>query len=390
MKLAQRITNTSPKSFGMYEFASRLEGDTSDLIHLEVGLPHADTPLPIKQAAVDSLMRGDVHYSDLRGLASLREALALKLKRQNRLDVGPNDVLVTNGLTHGSFAAFFAVLDEGDEVILLTPHYPQHVGKIELAGAKPVLVPLDRDHGFAIDAETIAAAITPRTRMIVLVNPANPTGRVYRRDELEALADLAIRHDLIVVSDEVYEDITYDDAQHISIASLPGMQARTVTLFAFTKSYAMDGWRIGYLVAPPWLMPGILKITANDVTHVNTFIQAGAMAAITSQAEALQGMIAEDDVKRREMLARLNAMPNVRCANVEGAIYAFADIRDTGVTSQVLAEKILREASVVVEAGSFYGSAGEGFLRLCFGAASHEQVDVAMTRLHAFFVNLAR
>jgi aspartate aminotransferase len=388
MKLAKRITGTSQKSFGMYEQAARLQGDTSDLIHLEVGRPDADTPMAIKQAAADALMRGEVHYSDLRGVPALREALAAKLRKQNKLDVGPDDVLVTNGLTHASFAAFFAILDEGDEVILLSPHYPQHIGKIELAGAHPVLVPLNKEQGFAIDAQAIEAAITPRTRMVVLVNPANPTGRVYRRSELEALAQLAIKHDLVVVSDEVYEDITYDDAEHISIASLPGMQERTVSMFAFTKSYAMDGWRIGYLAAPAWLMPGLLKITANDVTHVNTFIQAGALEAVVGQQEALRGMIADDDAKRRLMLQRLNAMANVNCAHVEGTIYAFADVRATGVPSQELAERLLKEARVVVEAGSFYGPQGEGFLRLCFGSASYEQIEQAMDRLQVFFAQL--
>lgn len=388
MKLAKRITGTSQKSFGMYEQAARLQGDTSDLIHLEVGRPDADTPVAIKQAAADALMRGEVHYSDLRGVPALREALAAKLRKQNKLDVGPDDVLVTNGLTHASFAAFFAILDEGDEVILLSPHYPQHIGKIELAGAHPVLVPLNKEQGFAIDAQAIEAAITPRTRMVVLVNPANPTGRVYRRSELEALAQLAIKHDLVVVSDEVYEDITYDDAEHISIASLPGMQERTVSMFAFTKSYAMDGWRIGYLAAPAWLMPGLLKITANDVTHVNTFIQAGALEAVIGQQEALRGMIADDDAKRRLMLQRLNAMANVSCAHVEGTIYAFADVRATGVPSQELAERLLNEARVVVEAGSFYGPQGEGFLRLCFGSASYEQIEQAMDRLQLFFAQL--
>ncbi|MCX5465688.1 pyridoxal phosphate-dependent aminotransferase [Alcaligenes parafaecalis] len=388
MKLAKRITGTSLKSFGMYEQAARLQGDTSDLIHLEVGRPHADTPVAIKQAAADALMSGDVHYSDLRGVPALREALAAKLRTQNKLDVGPDDVLVTNGLTHASFTAFFAILDEGDEVILLSPHYPQHIGKIELAGAKPVLVPLNREQDFAIDPAAIETAITPQTRMVVLVNPANPTGRVYRRSELEALAQLAIKHDLIVVSDEVYEDITYDGAEHISIASLPGMQERSVSMFAFTKSYAMDGWRIGYLAAPAWLMPGLLKITANDVTHVNTFIQAGALEAVVGQQAALREMIAEDDSKRRMMLQRLNAMPNVSCANVEGTIYAFADVRATGVPSQELAERLLNEARVVVEAGSFYGPQGEGFLRLCFGSASYGQIEQAMDRLQVFFAQL--
>jgi len=389
MKLAKRITATSPKSFGMYDKANRLPGDHSDLIHLEIGSPCDDTPLSIKQATIESLLRGDVHYSDLGGITPLREALAAKLRRQNGLDAGPEDVLVTNGLTHASFAACFALLDEGDEVILLSPHYPQHIGKIELAGGKPVLVPLDRDRQFSIDAQAIEAAITPRTKCIVLVNPANPTGRVYRREELLALAEIAIAHDLVVLSDEVYEDMVYGGASHISIASLPGMAERTVSMFAFTKSYAMDGWRIGYLTAPPELMPALLKITANDVTHVNTFIQAGALAAVTGPRGVLDAMVAEDEAKCRFVVSRLNAMRGVRCAPVEGAIYAFADIRATGLSAQVLADKILDEARVVVEAGSFYGEAGEGYLRICFGSQSMKTLAVAMDRLSVFFATLA-
>jgi aspartate aminotransferase len=191
-----------------------------------------------------------------------------------------------------------------------------------------------------------------------------------------------------VVSDEVYEEIVYDGARHLSIAALDGMKERTVSMFAFTKSFAMDGWRIGYLAAPAWLMPGLLKITANDVTHVNTFIQVGAHAAITGPDSVLAGLVFEDRRKRDLVVQRLNQMPGVRCDLPEGTIYAFPDIRRTGIPSQQLAELILEKARVVVEAGSFYGPAGEGYLRVCFGSESLERLDEGMNRLSAFFNTL--
>ncbi|GAB5097718.1 pyridoxal phosphate-dependent aminotransferase [Caballeronia sp. HLA56] len=387
MKLAKRITETSKKSYGMYEKARTLPGDTSDLIHLELGCPHADTPMPIKKATIDALLRGDVHYSDMRGQPALRRALAEKLRSRNELDVTENDILVTNGLTHASFAAFFALIDQGDEVILLAPYYPQHIGKIEMAGGKPVIVDLDRTN-FSIDAAAIERAITPRTRAIVIVNPANPTGRVYSREELSALAEIAIRHDLAVLSDEVYEEIVYDGAKHISIGSLPGMKERTLSMFAFTKSHAMDGWRVGFMTAPDDVMPALLKITANDVTHVNTFIQAGALAAVSGDRAMLEHLVSEDAQKRAIVVESLNAMPHVKCASPEGTIYAFPDISSTGLTAQECADRILTEARVVVEAGSFYGAAGEGHLRVCFGSESKERIVEAMKRMHRFFESI--
>ncbi len=388
IRLAKRITQTSPKSFGMFEKASRMAATGADLIHLEVGMPSADTPDHIKQATIAALLRGDVHYSDMQGQPALRAALAEKLTTRNNIAVTPDDVLVTNGLTHASYAAFMALLDPGDEVILLEPFYPQHAGKIELAGAKVVLAPLDAAANFALDPARIAPHITKRTRMIVLINPVNPTGRVYTEAELSGLAALAIKHDLVVVSDEVYEEITFDRNRHISIASLPGMKARTITMFAFTKSYAMDGWRLGYLAADAALMPGLLKITANDVTHVNSFIQAGALAAITGPASVLEGLVRDDLRKRDFMVQRLNQMPGVRCPYPEGTIYAFPDIRGTGLPSQTLADMILEQEAVVVEAGSFYGTTGEGHLRICFGSQSAERIAEAMDRLSRFFGRL--
>lgn len=388
MKFATRITNSSPTSFGMYEKCRSLSSDSSDFIHLEVGQPDADTPSLIKEATISALLAGDVHYSDFRGSLSLRQAICEKLERQNNLSVSADEVLVTNGLTHGAFAAFLALLNEGDEVILLSPHYPQHIGKVELAGARPVFVALDADSGFRIDGNRIAAHITPRTRMIVLVNPCNPTGRVYDLSELESLAAVAIEHDLVVVSDEVYEDIVFSESTHISIASLPGMKERTVSLFAFTKSYAMDGWRIGYTVAPPEAISALLKVTKNDVAHVNTFIQTGALTAITRSHEILPLRKAEDEIRRDFVVQSLNAMKGVTCASPEGTIYAFADVRGTGFPSQLLADRLMREARVGVEAGSFYGRAGEGFIRICFGSQPLSKLQIAMTRMRDFFLKL--
>jgi aspartate aminotransferase len=388
-KLARRITETAPKSFGMFGRAAALAAAGAELIHLEVGKPIHDTPEPIKEAAIAALRAGKVHYSDLMGEPGFRRALADKLRDYNGIDASPDEVLVTNGLTQGSFAAILALVDPGDEVILLEPYYPQHIGKVELAGGKVVTVPLDAEDNFSIRADWLAAAVTERTKMIVLINPCNPTGRVFTREELEGLARVAVEHDLFVLSDEVYEQILFDGNRHTSIAALSGMRERTVSTYAFTKAYAMDGWRLGYAWADAAVMAGLAKIAANEVTHVNTFIQYGGLEAVLNGAAELERMVEDDRAKRDFVVRSLNQMPGVRCPLPEGTIYAFPDISGTGRASQELAGAILDEAHVVVEAGSFYGPAGEGHLRICFGSVSHEQLAEAMARLGRFFNDLA-
>ncbi|MET3792447.1 pyridoxal phosphate-dependent aminotransferase [Aquamicrobium terrae] len=387
-KFARRVTQTSKKSYGMFAKAAGMAKEGRDLIHLELGQPVHDTPDHIKQATIRALQAGEVHYSDLQGIPQLREVLAAKVRDYNRIDVSASEILVTNGLTQASFAAFMALLDDGEEAILLEPYYPQHLGKIEMAGAKPVMAPLDKKAGFRIRKDLITPLITPRTRMIVLVNPSNPTGRVYSREELQIVADLAIEHDLWVISDEVYEQIVFDGAEHVSIASLPGMKERTVSMFAFTKAYAMDGWRLGYLAADKSMIPALMKITATEVTHVNTFIQHGAIAAITGPAEVLQDMVDDDRRKRDLVVSRLNQMPGVICPSPEGTIYAFPDISGTGLKAQEAADAILEKTDVVVEAGSFYGPLGEHHLRICFGSQDHDRLEEAMNRLSGFFNSL--
>ncbi|APE45112.1 aspartate aminotransferase [Sulfitobacter alexandrii] len=379
---ARRITDSSPKNFGMFAKAVGMEGD---LIHLELGMPAEDTPQHIKDATIAALQAGDVHYSDLQGLPELRRAIADRLGAHDGPTYNADEVIVTNGLTQASFAAFMAYLDAGDEVILLAPYYPQHIGKAELAGAKVVIAPLDNRNGFSLNPALIEPHITARTRAIALINPCNPTGRVYTRDELRGLADLAVAHDLLVLSDEVYAEITYDGHRHISIAGLPGMKERTITMGAFTKAYAMDGWRLGYIAADESLIAPLMKVHTNEVTHVNTFVQHGAIAALTGDPKILAGMVDRDRARRDLVVRRLNQMPGVTCAAVEGTIYAFPDIIGTGLAAQECADRLLAEVGVVVEAGSFYGEAGQGHLRVCFGCAELERLEEAMDRMQRFF-----
>ncbi|MGC1503854.1 MAG: aminotransferase class I/II-fold pyridoxal phosphate-dependent enzyme [Sulfitobacter sp.] len=379
---ARRITDTSPKNFGMFAKAIGMDGD---LIHLELGMPAEDTPQHIKDATIAALQAGHVHYSDLRGIPELRSAIADKLRRQNGIHLTANEVIVTNGLTQASFAAFMAFLEEGDECLLLAPYYPQHVGKAELAGAKVTIAPLDAADRFSINRALIEPHITTATRAVALINPCNPTGRVYSGRELQTLAEIAQDNDLLVFSDEVYQDITYGGAPHTSIASLPGMKERTITMGAFTKSHAMDGWRLGYIAADASLIGPCMKITSNEVTHVNTFVQHGALAALSGDPAILSDMIERDRARRDLVVGRLNQMPTVHCAPVEGTIYAFPDISATGLTSQECADRLLYETGVVVEAGSFYGEAGEGHLRVCFGCAELPVLEEAMNRMQRFF-----
>ncbi|MBT8202420.1 MAG: pyridoxal phosphate-dependent aminotransferase [Acidimicrobiia bacterium] len=368
----------------MYERAAELERQGRDVIHLEVGRPSFDTPPHIKQAAKDALDAGIVHYGDLRGTETLRDAIADDLNRRHGFAIGADEVLITTGLTQAAFATFMAALDPGDEVITLEPLYPQHPPKIELIGGSVVSVPLVKEDGYRLDAGVVEAAVTPRTRALLLVNPANPVGRVFSRPELEGLADVARRHDLLVVSDEVYDRIVYDDGTHVSIATLPGMWERTITLFAFTKAFAMDGWRLGYAVAPDPLISQVLRVTLNETTHPNVFAQEGALAAILSPPETVEEMVAEDKRRRDLVFDRLNAMPGVSCPRPEGAIYAFPDLSELGRTSMELAADILDRCLVATEAGSFYGASGEGHLRICFGSEPYDRLEEALDRIEAY------
>jgi len=386
--LAERMHSQKNKSFGMYEQAARLERDGADIIHLEVGRPSSDTPLHIKEAAKTALDRGIVHYGDLQGTRALREALARRYRERNGLAVQAEEILITNGVTQSAFAALMTLVDPGDEVIVLEPYYPQHNPKVELLGGKVVSVPLDKSRDFRLDPDAVSRAVTSRTKMIILINPANPVGVAFTRDELSALSEICIAHDLYLLSDEVYEFNVYDDTEHVSISTLPGMRDRTITMGAFTKAYAMDGWRIGYSAGPRELIAAMNKITLNDTTHPCVFAQEGALVAVTASQDCLEQMVAADRRRRDLVVARLNAMPRVRCHTPQGTIYALPDFSALGRSSQEMAEALLHESHVAVEAGHFYGASGEGHLRICFGSEPFERLEEAMDRIERYLERL--
>jgi len=385
---ADRLSNTSPKSFGIYEKAMSMVEQGIDVIHLEVGRPSFDTPQHIKDATKQALDDGLVHYGEFPGTLKFRQALSEKLKATNNITAEPDEILITSGLTQGAFITCITAIDPGDEVIVLGPYYPQHFNKVELAGGKIIVVPLDAKKGYQLDAEAIESSVTDKTRMIILVNPTNPTnptGCVFTRPELEELAAIAIKHDLLVICDEVYEQIIYDNSAHTSLASLPGMYERTISLFAFTKGYAMDGWRMGYAVACEKFMKDLPKVSMNDMAHVNVFIQEGGFAAITGDQKCVQDMVAQDLPRRDLVCSRLAAMSNVSCNLPEASIYAFPNVSTFGIPTKELTEEILEKTHVACEAGSFYGDCGEGHLRICFGAELYDRLELAMDKLAEFF-----
>ncbi len=378
------------KTFGMYELAAKLqaENNAADIIHLEIGRPSFDTPLHIKEAAKTALDNGIVHYGELPGAFALRDALARRYRERNQIDVSADEILITNGVTQAAFAAFMSFIDEGDEVIVFDPFYPQHNSKIQLVGGKVVPVSLDKNRDFRLDAQMLENAVTAATKMIVLINPANPVGVMYSREELMAIRDIVLGHDLLVLADEVYEFNIYDNNRHISIASLPDMKEHTITISAFTKGYAMDGWRIGYAAAPANIISQMLKVTLNETTHPCVFAQEGALAAVTGSQECVREMV-EDDCRRRDLVVdRLNRMPGVRCAQPQATIYAFADFSAWGLSSDQLAHDLLRECHVAIESGTFYGEAAEGYLRICFGSESYERLEEAMDRIENYLSSM--
>ncbi len=384
---ADRMATQQKKGFGTYEEASRLQATGVELIRLELGTSSIDTPAHIKQGAKDALDAGLVHYGHLQGQPELREALANKVRTMNEIEATPDEILITNGLTQAAFATFMATLNPGDEVIHLQPGYPQHPPKIALIGGSVVTVPLTPS--FRPDPERVEAAITPRTKMLLLVNPVNPVGSVYTKDELSQLADIAIRHDLLVVTDEVYEFMVYDGHKHVSIASLPGMWERTITMFGFSKAYGMEGWRLGYAVAPQPLIQQIMRVTMNESTHPCLFGQYGALAAVTAPQTCVQEIVAEYQRVRDILHTRLNAMPGVSSHLPEGTIYTFPSIKDLGLTSAEFCHRLLTEKHVSMESGSFYGPPGEGYVRICFAAEPGERVIEAMDRMEEFVRDLS-
>ena len=376
---AERVGGVPASDIGViYERAIALEKTGRRVVHLEMGRPDFDTPAHIKAAAEDALRRGLVHYDSSLGLLELRRAIAAKLERDNGLNYSPEDeVMVTVGVSEGVYLALSAYLNPGDEVLVPQPTWDNYLRTPALVGGRAVLVSLVGPAGFGLDVAALERAITPRTRLLVLISPHNPTGLMVGREELAALAGLAERHDLLVLSDEIYEKITYDGRCHLSIASLPGMRERTIVLNGFSKAYSMTGWRLGYMAGPRQLLAPIVRVREYLTTCPPTFPQFGALAALSGSQDCVATMVAEFQRRRDLVVAGLNAIPGMRCRAPEGAFYVLADVSAYGRPAAGLAFYLLDEAGVALVPGTAFGPVGEGYLRLSFTAA-HEELAGAI------------
>ena len=368
--------------------ADELQGEGKPVIHLEIGRPDFDTPEHIKAAARRALDEGKVHYTSNYGVPELRRAIAGKLRSENGLEFDENgEIAATIGANEAVFLAMMAFLDEGDEVLVPDPSWLNYFHCITLAGGVPVSVPLRAENGFRMDPEDVARLLTPRTRMMVVMSPHNPTGAVLDRSRLEALAALARERDLLVLADEIYEKMVYDGAAHHSIGGLPGMRERTLLVNGFSKSYSMTGWRLGYVAAPRDLIDVMIRVHQYTVMCPTSFAQYGAVAAYEGPQDCVQDMRREFARRRELILRRLQAMEGIDCPVPEGAFYAFPSVRRLGVSCQKVAEHLLEDAYIATVPGSAFGRYGEGYIRLAY-SNSYENIEEAMDRMETSLARL--
>ncbi len=366
-QLANRIGQVRPsQTVGLADMVRRLRADGVDVVDLTAGRAAESTPAPIVQAAVKALESGDTHQTAARGTRGYREAISRKLARENGIDADPDTAIIaTLGCKQGLMLALLAVINPGDAVIVEDPGFVSHAETIRILGGVPVPVPLRRENDFRWTVTELKQAVTPRTRAILYSSPQNPTGTVHSRTGLECIAELATEHDLTVIADEVYERMAWNGRRHISIASLPGMAARTVTLMGLTKSFSMGGWRIGFATAAPAVIEAMVTMQQHLMTCAGSFTQAGAAAALHDEPpEELTELWADWQRRCAFVCDALNELPRVCCARPEGGFYAWADVRQLASDSEQLARRLLEENHVAVVPGSAFGAAGEGYLRI--------------------------
>lgn len=373
----------------MMEKATAMQKRGDDVIHMEIGRPDFDTPEVIKNAAYESIARGNVFYTSNYGTPELRRAIADKLKRDNGIDYAADEILVTLGVGEGTYAAMAAFLNPGDEVLVPDPVWLNYIHVPDFFGAVPVSYKLNEENGFQIDLDEIESLVTSRTRMLVVNTPGNPTGAVQSRETLTGLAEIAARHDLIVVSDEIYEKLIYGGAKHVSIASLPGMKSRTVTLNGFSKCYSMTGWRLGYAAAPKEFIDGMVRVHQYVNTCAASFVQEAGVTAL-ERAEPDVKLMTEEYARRRDcFVSEVNDIDGLGCRTPEGAFYAFVNIKKLGMTSEEFTGFLLERAKIAAVPGSAFGPNGEGFVRFSY-ACSYERIVEAVGRLREAVAELRK
>jgi len=372
VRLSGKMKNVGKGFYGL--FGPPPQG----VIRFTVGEPDFDTPDPIKMAAITSLVKGDTHYIDSDGRLSLREAIAAKLKAENGIAADAKEVIVTIGGKEAIFDAVLALTDVGDEVIIPSPAWPSYDAMVAIAGGRPMPVKVRPDN-YHPDIEAIKSAVSKRTKAIILNSPNNPTGAVFDRGEFKAIADLAIDHDFVVISDEIYEYMVYGGRKHVSIATLPDMRDRTVTVNGFSKAYAMTGWRIGYMHATGDLIGSMKLVHMHATTCAVSFGYDAALVGLKECRPHVDRMVKEYDRRRTMVRDGLNSIPGFKCPEPEGAFYAFVNVSALGMPTRDLAKHLFKEANVMIIPGADF-TFGEGYMRFSY-ATAYDKCEEGIERI---------
>ncbi|MEV5965554.1 pyridoxal phosphate-dependent aminotransferase [Kribbella sp. NPDC051952] len=377
MKLAQRMERLGTESaFEVLAKAKALEASGREVVHLEIGEPDFDTPAHVIDAAQQALDKGFTHYVPSPGIPELRSAVSEFLDRTGRMQTDPDRVLVTPGAKPIMFFTIMALCEEGDEVLYPDPGFPMYASIAAFAGAKPVPVPLREENGFVIDPDELRSLVTDRTKLLILNSPHNPCGSASTPEQLQAIAEIAIEHDLVVLSDEVYWALRYD-GEHHSVLEVDGMADRTILLDGWSKTFAMTGWRLGFGVFPQPLVEPVTRLLINSVSCTSAFSQYAAIAALEGPWDDVDRMLAAFRERREVIVSGLNAVPGVSCVEPGGAFYAFPNISELGMSAATLADRLLDEAGVAVLPGTSFGEYGENHLRFSY-ANSVENIRRAL------------
>ena len=384
LHLAQSMSRLGTESaFEVLARAQKLASEGKDIINLGIGQPDFNTPEHIVEAGIKALRDGHHGYTPANGIPALREAVAIDLEKRHGVEVNPDHVVVVPG---GKPTMFFAVLmfgEPGAEIMYPNPGFPIYESVINYSGAKAVPIALEEENGFAFSAETVLNQITPNTRLIIINSPANPTGGVTPKEEIDKLvAGLAAHPHVALLSDEIYSQMLYDGREHVSLLQYPEIRDRLIMLDGWSKTYAMTGWRLGYAVWPEKLVEHATRLCVNDHSCVNAATQYAGIAALTGPQDAVHDMVKAFDERRRVIVSELNQIPGFRCADAAGAFYAFPNIEGTGLSAREAQDRFLNEAGIATVAGTSFGSWGEGFLRFSY-ANSTENILAAMKRIKA-------
>ena len=366
MRLATRMSRLGTETaFEVLARARALEAQGREIVHLEIGEPDFDTPANIVDAGVRALRNGKTHYSPSAGSPELRKVIADYISETRRINATPDQVVAVPGGKPIMFYTILTLCEEGDEAIYPNPGYPIYESMIKFSGAKAVPYRLSMEKDFSFDVDEMCSLVTPKTRLIVINSPANPTGGVLSKSDLETIAEIAIENDIMVLSDEIYSRILYE-GEHISIASLPGMPERTILLDGFSKTYAMTGWRLGYGVMPAELATQVTRLQTNAVSCNAAFTMEAGIEALMGSQDGPAKMVEEFRKRRDIIVDGLNDIPGFKCLKPKGAFYVFPNIAGTGLTSKKMADYLLTEAGVAVLSGASFGEYGEGFLRMSY------------------------